>query len=196
MRVNNHEQFPQHPIWGESPHIRWGLTAPDGDADPWSSVPVGSLYAYKNETAGSVRWYQKMENAATDVAWATVGGKFVITATVTWAMMTDGGSTIGTYDLLETIPVGAFVQRALLSSVTGFTGNTSATIQIGDGSDVDRYSTGTPSVFTTSNAIDLGAVSGTAIHVAAVTPRITITSATDFTLVTAGSLTLRIYCLL
>ncbi len=110
-------------------------------------------------------------------------------------MMTDGGSTVGTYTLTDTVPIGAWVHQTILTDVTGFTGDTSATIQVGDGTDVDRYSTGTPSVFTTAAAIDLGVPSGTKIHVAALAPVVTITSAADFTNVVAGAFTLRLFFL-
>lgn len=106
--------------------------------------------------------------------------------------MTDGGSTTGTYTMTEgNIPAGAVYVQTLSNSLTGFAGDTSATIQIGDGTDVDRYSTGTPSVFTTAAAgIDCGVPSGTKFHSAAKTPVVTITSGSDFTAVTAGTITL------
>lgn len=192
MRVHNYEQFPQHPIWGESPHVLWGLVAPDGDAEMWSDAPVGSLYAYKNSTTGAVRWFQKFKADSTDNDWGAMGGLQVITETVLFSDFTDGGAAIGTYVLTEDIPVGAFSVRSLLVNVTGFTGDTSCTLQFGDGTDVDRYSTGTPSIFTTANAIDLGAVSGTAIHAAAITaPTLTATSGSDWGAVVAGSLTIK-----
>jgi len=112
---------------------------------------------------------------------------------VTRADFTDGGSTIGTYALKATIPAGAWVHQTILQNVTGFTGDTSATIQVGDGTDVDRYSTGTPSVFTTVAAADLGVPSGTKIHTAAATVTVTITSAADFTNVAAGQFTIKIF---
>ena len=104
-------------------------------------------------------------------------------------------STIGTHDPTEQIPARAWVQQAILVDVTGFTGgaNASATIQIGDGTTVARYSTGTPSVFTTAVAIDLGVPSGTKIHTTAATVRITITVSSAFNTITAGSLTLLLY---
>jgi hypothetical protein len=108
------------------------------------------------------------------------------------ADFTDGGSTTGTVDFADTIPLGAVVLRTLISNVTGFIGDTSATIQVGDGTDVDRYTTGTPSVFTTIAHLDAGAVSGTAYHAAEKTPKITVTSGSDFSAVTAGELTVEI----
>ena len=193
MRVVNSNQFPPDTILGESPHILWGTSAPDGDLSPFAESPVGSLYAYRNDATAAVRWYQKMADNQTDNDWAALGGLQVISETVALADFTDGGGAAGTYVLTEDIPQGAFVVRCYLLDVTGFTGDTSAVITVGDGSDADRYNTGTPSVFTTANAIDLGAVSGTAIHAAAVTaPTITITSGSDWGAVTAGQLTIRI----
>lgn len=108
--------------------------------------------------------------------------------TVARANFTDGGGTSGTLALSCTIPAGAVYNQSLLTTLVGFAGDTSATIVVGDGSDVDRYSTGTPSVFTTAAAgADLGVPSGTKFHSADRTPTITITSNADFTNVTPGS---------
>lgn len=134
----------------------------------------------------------------------TVGGSIVpaagqvvlnkISETVAFGDFTDGGSTAGTFDLSTQIPVGATVLRAVLTALTGFTGDTSAVLIVGDGSDGDRYNTGTPSVFTTAaNGLDLGAPSGVGYHAAAATVTLTVTSGADFTSVSAGSLTIEIY---
>lgn len=182
-------------VSGRVPDLWVGVNAVDGDALPWSTCPVGMEYVYKpNETTAPVI-YKKLKDDGRDDDWViATGGLGVLVARFTVAQMTDGGSTTGTYAVpTQTIPQGAFVVRSVLENVTGFTGNVSATIQVGDGTDVDRYSTGTPSVFTTANAIDLGAVSGTAIHTAAASVTVTITASTDFTSVTAGAATLRIY---
>lgn len=106
---------------------------------------------------------------------------------VSYDQFTDGGSTSGTYQMQGEIPVNARVSHSVIIPVAGFTGDTSATIKIGDGSDDDRYTTGTPSVFTTGTAtIAAGVPSGTLLHVAAIRPTITITSGSDWGLVTAG----------
>lgn len=109
--------------------------------------------------------------------------------TVDIADFTDGGSTTGTLALGISIPAGAVFAQALITALVGFAGDTTATAQIGDGSDPDRYSTGTPSVFTTAAAgADAGVPSGTKFHSGAKTPKITITAATDFTdIVTDGN---------
>ncbi len=119
-----------------------------------------------------------------------------IVETVTYDQFTDGLSTSGTYELAETIPAGATVLHSAVTAVTGFTGNVSAVMIIGDGSDTDRYNTGTINVFATAaNGISAGAVSGTAYHTQAATVTLTVTSNTDFTSVAAGSVTVEIYYL-
>ena len=95
---------------------------------------------------------------------------------------TDNEDTTGEIELPFTIPAGAVYVRTTIDSVVGFTGDTSAVITIGDGTDVDRYNTGTPNVFATASHIDAGAPSGDLFHTADIEPVITITTATDFTL--------------
>jgi len=100
------------------------------------------------------------------------------------ASFTDNGDATGQLDLSTTIPAGAVVAQATVHAITGFAGDTTATATIGDGTDVDRYNTGTPSVFTTATqGVDMGAVSGTAWHTANATPRVTVTGASDFGLI-------------
>lgn len=115
--------------------------------------------------------------------------------TVTRAEFTDGGSTAGTKDLSITIPAGAVFLRTLVTDITGFIGDTSATLIVGvTGGDTDRYNTGTPSVFTTAPAgVDMGAPSGTAWHTASAVPTLLITSGADFTNVSAGQLTVTLF---
>lgn len=121
-------------------------------------------------------------------------GSFVdyIEERVTRSQFTDGGSTAGTYTMKVQIPVGAEVVKTLITNVTGFIGDTSAVVIVGDGSDTDRYNTGTPSVFATAAMVAAGAPSGTLVHTAAIKPVLTVTSASDFTAVTAGAMTIRI----
>jgi len=91
------------------------------------------------------------------------------------------------------IPAGANVVYSRCTVNVACTGDVSAVITIGDGSDVDRYHTGTPSVFTTGDK-DMGAPSGTKYHTSQISPTITISSAADFTNVNpAGQITVEIW---
>lgn len=108
---------------------------------------------------------------------------------------TDSGGATGTL-VLGALPVGAFVICSTVSSLVGFTGNVSATIQIGD-ADPDRFSTGTPSVFATgAGGVALGIPSGVQYISTAGNATITITASSDWGLVTAGSLIANLYYLL
>lgn len=126
----------------------------------------------------------------------TAGNLRTFSETVTFDQFTDGGAALGTYLITaRTIPVGATFLVAQLENVVGFTGDTSAVLTIGNASgDVDRYMTGTPSVFTTAaSGVALGAPSGITYHATEGAITLFVTSATDFTNVNAGSLTLRFY---
>lgn len=110
-----------------------------------------------------------------------------VTETLTAASLTDGGAAVGTKTLTAAIPAGARFLFATCSALTGFAGDTSAVITLGDGTDGDRYNTGTPDIFTTAAAgVDLGEPSGTAFHATAKTVVATVTSAADITPVLAG----------
>lgn len=136
--------------------------------------------------------------AAGAIVNSLLGGPKLVTyqETILFSQFTDGGGASGTLALSTTIPAGARYQATLISGLTGFTGDTSAVIIVGDGTDTDRYNTGTPNVFVTAAAgVDMGVPSGTAFHSAAKTPTVTITSAADFTAVVAGAATLTLFYL-
>ncbi len=184
-------------VLGAIPGEWCGVDTPDGTAYPWLRAPVGSQYVYIDKTNGNARRFWKMKADGRTDDWSS--RTHVIAQRFTVAQMTDGGSTTGTFTLTEQIPAGAWVQQCIIQNLTGFAGDTTATIQIGDGTTVARYSTGTPSVFTTAVALDPGVPSGTKIHTAAKSVVVTITTTADFTAaVTNGSgvMTLYVYYLM
>jgi hypothetical protein len=193
--INNWPGFQSSGTDGAFP-VEWsGVSAPDGDGGYWVEAPPGSRYIKKTLSNGAVQYstpYRKNKNDGRDDDWGTPGFH-VISQRVTYSQFTDGGSTAGTKVLNEGIPEGAWVLRAKVRNVTGFTGNVSAALIIGDGSDADRYCTAsTVDVFTTIDALDGGAPSGTQIHTDAKSVTLTVTSGTDWGLVTAGAMTVDI----
>jgi hypothetical protein len=126
-----------------------------------------------------------------------VGPLTKLEETVAFGDFTDGGSTVGTYDItVGTVPIGATVLAAAVVAVTGFAGDTSATLTIGDGTDVDRYNTSTVNVFATAaGGVDAGVASGVKYHASAKTVKLTITTNADFTSVSAGSVSVELYYL-
>jgi hypothetical protein len=128
---------------------------------------------------------------------STMGPIVKLVETVAYDAFTDNEDATGTYELtVGTIPAGATFLYAAITAVTGFAGDTSATITIGDGTDVDRYHTGTPNVFATAaNGVSVGSPSGVLYHDAAKTPTLIVTSDSDFSSVSAGSVTVELYYL-
>lgn len=176
MLINNNKGYYEPALNSSTPGLTEGVDLPSASSF-FTSQALGSQY-YRTITGGYELW-TKVANDGLATDWL---GKGVIADTFGVADMTDGGSTTGTFVMTGDIPAKSFGHVASVVNLTGFTGDTSATIQVGDGSDVDRYSTGTPSVFTSLAYLSLGAASGTAAHAAAVTsPTITITSASNFT---------------
>lgn len=130
---------------------------------------------------------------------ATLTGSLVkITETVAFGDFTDGGAAVGTYAMTAgNIPAGAIFLATAVEAVTGFAGNVSASLTIGDGTDVDRYHTGAINVFATAaTGIDVGVPSGATYHPVVKTPTLVITASSDFTAVSAGSITVSLYYLM
>jgi hypothetical protein len=137
-----------------------------------------------------------LETASAAQVAGTTGVVRKLSETVARAAFTDGLAAVGTFTTSMNIPVGATVLFAAVTAITGFTGNVSATMTIGDGTTVDRYNTSTINVFATAaGGISAGAVSGVAYHAAAKDVVLTVTGNSDFTAISAGSVTVEIYYL-
>lgn len=201
MRIPNTITFPQEPLLGKGPELFWGDDAID-TSSRFTSKPVGSVYYFTRQsgaTYGVVEKWVKIfdQNLVSD--WRCESG--ILSERISVDDFTDGGSTAGTLVLTADLPAGAFVMASQVSQVTGFAGDTSAVLAIGDGSDADRYNTGTYNVFADSSfagdTLAEGAPSGNRGHVSAMTTiTVTVTSAADFTSVSAGAATVSLFYLI
>lgn len=162
-----------------------GTTAPDGDAAPWKDATVGTTYIQRGTNITVT--YIKVKDNNDDADWVGRGCLYQVCAL---ADFTDGGAAVGTLTLTADIPAGARYDYTDIRNVTGFAGDTSAALTVGDGTDVDRYNTSTIDVFSDVALIAAGAASGTLDHATAVSPVLTITTAADWGSVTAGALTI------
>jgi hypothetical protein len=194
MSYDLHPEFGQDGTYGAIPGHWAGKTAPDGDRTPWSKAPLGSVYSLYL-TDNQQEQYLKVKNDGRDDDWVVTEG--VICQRLLYTQFTDGLSTSGTKSLNGTLPVGAYLDKAQVSNVTGFTGDTSAVVTISGGvdvtTDVDGYMTGTPSVFTTVAGLVVGVPSGVRTVTTAGIPLVTVTSAADFTNVAAGAMTVTLF---
>jgi hypothetical protein len=189
LKIPNYPDLWESAIDGSAPAVWFGNAIPDGDAKPFTLAPVGSTYI-QNETTPTT--YVKTTDAGRDSDWSAAMG--VLAQRVLIGDFTDGGATVGTLVLDGVIPAGAFVLRTIVSDLTGFTGDTSAVMMVGDGTDDDRYTAAADiDVFTTAVALDGGAPQGTQVHTTAKSVTLTVTSAANFTAVAAGALTIKIF---
>jgi len=189
MRISNSLEFNAHPIFASTqPEVFWGSDAPAATSTFTNKNP-GTEY-WRPVATGHLQVWVKTKNDLLAGDWVLKYG--LISQRVTVSQFTDGGGTSGTKTLANDIPIYAVYDFTTVTDVTGFAGDVSATLTIGDGTDVDRYNTGTPSVFATAAGIDIGVPSGTKYHSAAKTPTLTITTGSDFGLTVtdgAGALT-------
>lgn len=179
-------------LHGVMPSVWYSDLAVDGDAYPWDIAGIGSIYVRVDLTNNQVmQVYQKMASALTDQDWVGLAGMGVVTQRVAYTDFTDGGGASGTLTLNQQIPAGAFVVRSVVYVETAV-GGTTPTLTIGDGTDADRYNTSTIAVATTGYK-DGGAISGTAVTTAASNVVLTMAEATDFGLIDAGVLTVKVF---
>jgi hypothetical protein len=116
-------------------------------------------------------------------------------ARVTYADFTDGGSTDGTYNMAKQLPAGAFVVGTKVTVETAFSGDTTAVLSVGNSSDANKYSDNT-----TINVASTGVVGDSPedpleFIATATTVKLTVTGASDFTLITAGQILVEVFYL-
>jgi len=122
---------------------------------------------------------------------------------VNYADFTDGGSTAGTLNLTQKIPAGSFVIGSKVTVKTGFTGDTSCVLDVGNSSDDDAYSYTTHNIYTAANNLVEGADSKTGgAHGTGMVPtasettvKLTATSASDWGDVSGGDMLVEVFYL-
>lgn len=110
---------------------------------------------------------------------------------------TDNTDATGYVDMATTIPAGSMILGWKAVTATGFTGDTTAVIQVGIAGDLDRFSADTSGSVLAAGTVGSLAIAADALKglSAVVTPRITVTGASDFGLIAAGATTVSVYYL-
>ena len=137
---------------------------------------------------------------------ATVAGDMTVTGTLSaggyvsnvskafaYDAMTDNTNATGYIDFTTTIPAGALVLGWKAVTTTGFTGDTTATIQVGIAGGVGNFSTVTSGSVVAAGTVGSASVLATSFCAAATTARVTITGGADFTSISAGACTVTIF---
>jgi len=109
------------------------------------------------------------------------------------ADFTDNGDATGYIDIDTDLPANAIVIGWKAVILTGFTGDTTAIMQVGIAGDLNKYS-GITSV-SCLTATTVGALGNTdnALAITSQTPRVTVTGGSDFGLISAGSMIVSLY---
>lgn len=155
-------------------------------------VPVfavdASTYSLRvGQMVGRVVQYVDVDTAI--VEFDTTATRQCLSETVTKSDFTDGGSTSGYKDFVNSLPEGAKVIDVVYDVRTGFTGDTSAAATVGESGNVDRFTVGSSSVLA-ADVVGMVAPATSADNcylAAAVTPRVTVTGAADFTNIASGA---------
>lgn len=118
------------------------------------------------------------------------------------ADFTDGGGAAGTLVLNKAIPAGSLVMCSKVTVKDGFIGDTTAVMDVGDGSDADIFSQTTHNVFAAARnlmeACDIaasGAGRGTVAISTDTNVTLTVTGGSDFGAITAGKLLIELFYL-
>lgn len=166
------------------------------DAENRSPVYVqdsGSYSLRAGQLAGHVVAYRSSGIAL--VLFDTELKTHVFAQTIAFGDFSDGGGATGHVDLDVPIPAGATVKSWQADVKTGFTGDTTAVIQVGEAGNLDRFTSKTDnSVFAAAVVGSVApSVTGDPSYCAAdTTLRVTVTSDSDFSNIAAGELDLKI----
>lgn len=122
-----------------------------------------------------------------------------IKETVKYSDFTDGGSTVGTYNLTTQIPAGSLVIGSKVDVLTAFSGDSSCTLAVGTSDDSNEYSGNTThTVFAAATGLlatgFVSSDSGLVVETAAKTILLTATGGSDWGSVnSSGELVVAVY---
>lgn len=113
---------------------------------------------------------------------------------------TDGGSAAGTFALTPKIPAGSVGLFTKVDVLTGFTGDTTAVMDVGDGTDADKFSYTTFNVLAAATGLmeqhdagSGGTETGLSLITSEATVTLTVTGGSDFGDIAAGELEVAVY---
>jgi hypothetical protein len=113
---------------------------------------------------------------------------------VALADFTDNTDATGYVDLTDQLPAGAIPLGFKAVVGTGFTGDTTAVVQVGVAGDLDRFSSVTDQSVLAAGTVGAAAAADAADGIAAAqTIRVTVTGAADFGSISAGAMTVYVF---
>jgi len=146
---------------------------------------------------GTVKEFVSSTRIAIEIMPAGAGGGSkpleVLSRTFSFGDMSDGGGTSGFIDFLASLPVGAHVMGWSADVTVGFTGDTTAVVQVGVSGDVNKFSANTTKSVLAVAKVGSHALAVDGVVDSAAAPRVTVTGTADFTSISAGTMTMSVY---
>ena len=168
---------------------------PDGAHVPLASIATGSQSA-----AGQSGRYD--HNDITDYRGralfaAIAGGRIdrLVSQTLNYGDFTDNGDATGYIDFDSDLPEGAIPIGWKADVTEGFTGDTTAVLQVGKSGNVDAFTADTTKSCLAVDKVRSAVLAAECACDAATTPRVTVTGASDFGNISAGVMTVTIFYL-
>lgn len=106
---------------------------------------------------------------------------------------TDNGDATGYIDITTQIPASAIVMGWEAVVSTGFTGDTTAVVQVGVAGDLDAFSADVAQSVLAAATVGSASLAAESYLAAATTARVTVTGAGDFGLISAGVMVVTIF---
>ena len=172
------------------------LTVSTSDYPDAQHFPIATVLTGSASAAGTSGLYDADSDVTDDrPIWSTTGPglSFVESQSLVYSAFEDNLDTTGYIDFTGSLPAGAFVigWQAIVS--TGFTGDTTADIQVGIEDYIGIFSADTAQSVLAAATVGSATLAATGYVGTAVNPRVTVTGGADFGSITAGSMTVKIY---
>jgi hypothetical protein len=121
--------------------------------------------------------------------------KSLVSQALKIADFTDNGDNTGYIDFDTDLPAGAIPLGWQAKVTEGFSGDTTAVLQVGKDGDVDKYSANTAQSCLAAGTVGSLALAADAMtgFATAQTPRVTVTGGTDFGGIAAGEMTVEMF---
>ena len=119
-----------------------------------------------------------------------------VSQTLNFGDFTDNTDATGYIDFTtDDIPAGSVIVGWKAVVATGFTGDTTAVIEVGVSGDTDAWSADVAQSVLAAATVGSAPLAATAYVAAAATPRVTVTGGADFTSISAGEMVVTVYYL-
>jgi len=166
-----------------------------GNTTDWPTTPHVRIATVL--TADGAYDFTDITDCRSACMWQTVvnpGMKVLTSQSLAFGDFTDNGDATGYIDFTSgTIPVSAIVLGWEAVVSTGFTGDTTAVIEVGVSGDTDAFSADTAQSVLAAATVGSASLAAESYIGSAATPRVTVTGGADFGSISAGTMVVTVF---